>query len=222
MFSKVIIAEDLDSINLAVHEALIQLKITNLHSTKYCDDALLKVKKAIQDNAPFELLVTDLSFKEDYRKDQLKSGEDLIEAIRALQPNIKIVVFSIEDKSYRIKALFENQHIDAFVIKGRNSIPELKKAIETVYNTNEKYISPDMAFVLQDKIVNEIDDYDLELIKHLSVGVSQEEMESTFKELGITPNSKSTIEKRLNKLKIYFKAKNTVHLIAITKDLGLI
>lgn len=222
MFSKVIIAEDLDSINLAVHEALIQLKITNLHSTKYCDDALLKVKKAIQDNAPFELLVTDLSFKEDYRKDQLKSGEDLIEAIRALQPNIKIVVFSIEDKSYRIKALFENQHIDAFVIKGRNSIPELKKAIETVYNTNEKFISPDMAFVLQDKIVNEIDDYDLELIKHLSVGVSQEEMESTFKELGITPNSKSTIEKRLNKLKIYFKAKNTVHLIAITKDLGLI
>ncbi|WP_445455533.1 response regulator [Flavobacterium sp. HNIBRBA15423] len=222
MFSKVIIAEDLDSINLAVHEALIQLKITNLHSTKYCDDALLKVKKAIQDNAPFELLVTDLSFKEDYRKDQLKSGEDLIEAIRALQPNIKIVVFSIEDKSYRIKSLFENQHIDAFVIKGRNSIPELKKAIETVYNTNEKYISPDMAFVLQDKIVNEIDDYDLELIKHLSVGVSQEEMESTFKELGITPNSKSTIEKRLNKLKIYFKAKNTVHLIAITKDLGLI
>ncbi len=222
MFSKVIIAEDLDSINLAVHEALIQLKITNLHSTKYCDDALLKVKKAIQDNAPFELLVTDLSFKEDYRKNQLKSGEDLIEAIRALQPNIKIVVFSIEDKSYRIKSLFENQHIDAFVIKGRNSIPELKKAIETVYNTNEKYISPDMAFVLQDKIVNEIDDYDLELIKHLSVGVSQEEMESTFKELGITPNSKSTIEKRLNKLKIYFKAKNTVHLIAITKDLGLI
>ncbi len=108
------------------------------------------------------------------------------------------------------------------MIKGRNSIPELKKAIETVYNTNEKYISPDMAFVLQDKIVNEIDDYDLELIKHLSVGVSQEEMESTFKELGITPNSKSTIEKRLNKLKIYFKAKNTVHLIAITKDLGLI
>jgi two-component system, NarL family, captular synthesis response regulator RcsB len=222
MFSKVIIAEDLDSINLAVQEALIQLKITDLHITKYCDDALLKVKKGLQDNAPFELLVTDLSFKEDYRKDQLKSGEDLIEAIRALQPNIKIVVFSIEDKSYRIKSLFENQHIDAFVIKGRNSIPELKKAIETVYNTNEKYISPDMAFVLQDKIVNEIDDYDLELIKHLSVGVSQEEMESTFKELGITPNSKSTIEKRLNKLKIYFKAKNTVHLIAITKDLGLI
>lgn len=222
MFSKVIIAEDLDSINLAVQEALTQLKITNLQTTKYCDDALLKVKKAMQDNVPYELLVTDLSFKEDYRKGQLQSGEDLIKAIRTLQPTIKIVVFSIEDKSYRIKSLFENQQIDAFVLKGRNSIPELKKAIATVYNSTEKYISPDIAFVLQDKTVNEIDDYDLELLKHLSVGVSQEEIESTYKALGITPNSKSTIEKRINKLKVYFKANNTVHLIAIAKDLGLV
>ena len=222
MFSKVIISEDLDSINLAVHDALTQLKATNLHSTKYCDDALLKVKKALQDKAPFELLVTDLSFKEDYRKGQLQSGEDLIKAVRTLQPTIKIVVFSVEDKSYRIKSLFENQDIDAFVLKGRNSIPELKKAITTVYNSTEKYISPDIAFVLQDKTVNEIDDYDLELLKHLAVGVSQEEIESTFKTLSITPNSKSTIEKRINKLKVYFKANNTVHLIAITKDLGLI
>jgi len=47
-------------------------------------------------------------------------------------------------------------------------------------------------------------------------------MEATFKEAGITPNSKSTIEKRLNKLKIYFKANNPAHLVAIAKDLGLV
>jgi two-component system, NarL family, captular synthesis response regulator RcsB len=222
MFSKVIIAEDLDSINIAVHEALTQLKIIQLHNSKYCDDALLKVKKAIQDQEPFDLLVTDLSFKEDYRKDKLKSGESLIEAIRALQPNIKIVVFSIEDKPYRIKSLFEKQHINGFVMKGRDSIPELKKAIETVFNSEEKYISPNIAYVLQDKTINEIDNYDLELIKQLSIGTSQEEMEIKFKELGIVPNSKSTIEKRINKLKIYFKANNTVHLIAIAKDMGLV
>lgn len=222
MFLKVIIAEDLDSINIAVHEALTQLKINQLHNTKYCDDALLKVKKALQDHEPFDLLVTDLSFKEDYRKEKIKSGENLIEAIRALQPNIKIVVFSIEDKPYRIKSLFEKQHINGFVMKGRNSIPELKKAIETVFNSENKYISPDIAYALQDKTINEIDNYDLELIKQLSIGTSQEEMESKFKELGIIPNSKSTIEKRINKLKIYFKANNTVHLIALAKDMGLV
>ena len=222
MFSKVIIAEDLDSINIAIREAFNQLKVTQLHSSKYCDDALLKVKKALQDGEPFDLLVTDLSFKEDYRKDKLKSGENLIEAIKALQPDIKTIVFSIEDKPYRIKSLFEKQHIDGFVMKGRDSIPELKKAIETVFNLDEKYISPNIAYVLQDKTINEIDNYDLELIKQLSIGTSQEEMEIKFKELGIAPNSKSTIEKRINKLKIYFKANNTVHLIAIAKDMGLV
>jgi hypothetical protein len=37
----------------------------------------------------------------------------------------------------------------------------------------------------------------------------------------IIPNG-SSIEKRINKLKIYFKANNNVHLIAIAKDLGLV
>lgn len=222
MFSKVIIAEDLDTINIAVIKALDELNIIKVDFAKYCDDALLKIKKALQDNAPYELLITDLSFKEDHRESKLTCGEDLIEAARFLQPDIKIITFSIEDKSFRIKNLFEKHHINAFVMKGRNSIPELKKAIEIVFNSNEKYISPDHAHLLQDKTVNEINDYDLELIKQLAGGVSQAEMEDRFKELGITPSGKSTIEKHINKLKIYFKAKNTVHLIVIVKDLGLI
>ena len=39
---------------------------------------------------------------------------------------------------------------------------------------------------------------------------------------GIIPNGNSSLEKRINKLKTYFKASNNVHLIAITKDLGLV
>ena len=61
----------------------------------------------------------------------------------------------------------------------------------------------------------------IQLIKQLSIGVPQEKMDEKFKELGITPNSKSTIEKRVSKLKDYFKANNTVHLISIAKDLGI-
>lgn len=226
MFSKVIIAEDIDGLNFAVVQALKELDILEeqIDYAKYCDDALLKMRKALQDNEPYDLLITDLSFKEDHRKNELKlhSGEDLIQTVRIVQPNIKIIAFSIEDKPYRIKNLFDSYEINAFVMKGRNSIPELKKAIQTVFNSKEKYISPNIAHVFQDKTDNEIDDYDLELIKQLSNGVSQEEMEFKFKELGITPNSKSTIEKRISKLKIYFKANNTVHLIAMAKDLGLV
>lgn len=226
MFSKVIIAEDIDGLNFAVKQALRELDIPEeeMDYAKYCDDALLKIKGALQNNTPYELLITDLSFKEDYRKEtqKLHSGEDLILAVKKEQPNIKVIAFSIEDRPYRIKSLFEKYEINAFVMKGRNSIPELKHAITTVFESDKKYISPNLSHVLQDKTANEIDAYDLDLIKQLSLGITQDEMEAKFKELGITPNSKSTIEKRINKLKINFKANNTVHLIAIAKDLGLV
>ena len=221
MFKKVLVAEDFDSINIAVIQTLKELDVIQIEHAKYCDDALLKIRKANLDNEPFDLLISDLSFVQDHRKVTLKSGDDLIEAVKKEQPKIKIIVYSIEDKGFRIKSLFENLNIHAFVHKGRKSILELKIAITTILTENLKYISPQMNYVLQDKIINEIDDFDIELIKQLSYGVAQDKIEEKFKELGITPNSKSAIEKRVSKLKDYFKANNTVHLIAIAKDLGI-
>ncbi|MDN3674387.1 response regulator [Flavobacterium branchiarum] len=222
MFTKVLIAEDIDFNDIAVVQVLRELDVPEIDYAKYCDDAFLKMKKAHFDNNPYQLLITDLSFKPDYRENDLKSGEELIAAVKELFPDIKIIAFSIEDKSYRIKKLFNQYNINGFVMKGRNSIPELKKAIENAFNTDEKYLSQELNYILRDKTANEIDNYDIQLIKYLSVGISQESMEGKFKEMGITPNSKSTIEKRLNKLKIYFKANNPTHLVAIAKDLGLV
>jgi hypothetical protein len=107
------------------------------------------------------------------------------------------------------------------VQKGRNSITQLNEAILQLSQSNEVYLSPTVKHVLRDKSTQEIDDFDLELIKQLSVGVTQDALEQRFKDLGITPNSKSAIEKRISKLKDYFRANNTVHLIAIAKDLGI-
>lgn len=222
MFKKVLIVDDIDFNDIAAVQVLNELEVPEIAYSKYCDDALLKIKKAYKDNEPYELLISDLSFKVDYRENNLNSGEELITAVKQLFPEIKVIVFSIEDKSYRIKSLFDKFGVNGFVMKGRNSIAELKKAVEVVCKNSEKYLSPELNYILQDKTVNEIDDYDIQLIKYLAKGVSQENMEATFKEAGITPNSKSTIEKRLNKLKIYFKANNPTHLVAIAKDLGLV
>ena len=131
-------------------------------------------------------------------------------------------MFSVEEKPARIKSLFENLHINAFVLKGRNSLPELKKAIKKVFESDQNYIAPNLSYILQNKALHEIDNYDIQLIQHLANGIAQDKMDTKFKELGIEPNSKSTIEKRIGKLKDSFKANNTVHLIAIAKDLGLI
>lgn len=222
MFKKVLVAEDLDSISIAVIQVLEDLNIPIIHHVKYCDDGLLKIKKGLMDNEPYDLLITDLSFKSDHRKITLTSGEDLIEAINEVQPQLKKIVFSIEDKSYRIKSLFYELGINGYVSKGRNSMNELRKAIEKTYKNEEKILSSDLSFSFNDKTLIEIESYDISILKLLAQGYILENISSEFKSSDITPNGTSSIEKRINKLKIYFKANNNVHLIAIAKDFGLV
>jgi two-component system capsular synthesis response regulator RcsB len=222
MFKKVLVAEDLDSISIAVIQVLEDLKIPVIDHVKYCDDGLLKVKKALTDNEPYDLLISDLSFKTDHRKTSLNSGEELIEAINEVQPKLKKIVFSIEDKSYRIKSLFNDLGINGYVSKGRNSISELRKAIEGTFQNEEKILSSDLSFNFTDKALIEIESYDISILKLLAKGYILENISNEFKSSSITPNGTSSIEKRINKLKIYFKANNNVHLIAIAKDFGLV
>lgn len=222
MFQKVLIAEDLDSISFSVVQVLQELAVLEIHHAKYCDDAFLKIKRAIHDNVPYDLLISDLSFKTDHRENKLISGEELIEAVKKEQPTIKTIVFSIEDKSFRIKSLFNNLGINAYVSKGRDSMPELKKAIERIYDNEEKIVSAELSHALRDKSLFEIESYDIALLKLLSKGNTVEEIASEFKESGIAPNGTSSLEKRINRLKIYFKANNNVHLIALAKDFGLV
>jgi two-component system, NarL family, captular synthesis response regulator RcsB len=222
MFTKVLIAEDVDLNDLLAVQMLQELQIPTIDSSKYCDEALLKIKKAQQNEQPYELLISDLSFKPDHRKENLKSGPELIQAVKKLFPQIKIIVFSNDEKTYTIKNLLYEYGINGYVAKGRDGIGKLKKAIEAVYESDEKYLPLEFQHIHKDKTVNEITNYDIQILKHLSQGVLQVNMEAKFKALGISPNDKSTIEKHINKLKVYFDAKNTTHIVSIAKDLGLI
>ncbi|MEZ0129014.1 response regulator transcription factor [Flavobacterium sp. LBUM151] len=201
---------------------ILDLNIEDFQHSKFCDDAFLKIRASINQNQPYDLLISDLSFKTDHRDVKIVNGDELIQKVRELQPDIKIIAYSVEDKSYRIKSLFENAGVNAFVLKGLNSIEELKKAIHLVSTSEDKYISPEVASALQEKNNFEIDDLDIDILKQLSIGTPQDDISDTFKELNIKPNSKSTIEKRIAKLKDFFKANNTTHLVSITKDMGII
>lgn len=205
MFKKVLIAEDLDAINLGIEQVLKDLNIIDFQHSKYCDEAFLKIRRAIQDNEPYDLLISDLSFKTDHREVKIANGDELIQKVRELQPDIKIIAYSVEDKSYRIKSLFDNAGIDGFVLKGLNSIEEIKKAIHIISASDQKFISQEVTSALQEKNNYEIDDLDIQILKHLSLGTPQDDITETFKELGIKPNSKSTIEKEFLNLKTFLR-----------------
>lgn len=138
-----------------------------------------------------------MSFDEDSKVQKIKSGDDLIKEVRKLFPDLKIIVFSVEDKAYRIQTLYNEYNIDGYVWKGRDGLRELKQAISQVCNSNSFYISPKVASAISNPKTVEIEDYDIFLIECLSKGYLQEEVSEKLKKIGWSPNSVSAIEKRL-------------------------
>jgi len=221
MFKKVLIVDDHDVVNEGVLAVLKNKGITNVHKAQYCDEASIKIKRAEFDKQPFDLLITDLSFKEDHRESNLLSGEDLVKAIRLDDPKLQIIMYSMEDRLQKVRTLINKHHVNAYVCKGRKGALELDNAIDHAYN-NELFLSPQVENALSSKTNLEINDYDIELIRQLSLGLSQGEISMLLKKNKVTPSSLSSVEKQLNKLKDQFKANNAIHLVAIVKDLGLI
>lgn len=221
MFKKVLINDDHDAVLANIAEVLTEFKIESIEKSQYCDEAYIKLKKADLDAHGFDLLITDLSFKRDHRTITLESGEELIAKLRTEAPELSIIVYSMKDQIQKVRQLIKSYNINAYVCKDRKGSLELAEAITEVSNGN-RYLSPQVIKALSPKTQLEIDDFDINLLQLLSKGLSQEEMNNELKTNGTSPNSLSTIEKRLNKLKSQFRANNVIHLVAITKDLGVI
>lgn len=220
MFEKVIIADDLDSVNHGVLTQLKDMGIELITKESYCDDVYLKIKQAEKNGEPYQLVISDLSFKTDYRNQRFPSGEELAEVLKKEHPQLKVIIFSVEDRIQRVRTLL-NKGIDAYVCKSRKGIQELKEAIHYVYQ-DQIYLSPQVSHAKGSGEIIEITDYDILLIKQLSYGLGQDEIRQYFIKNSIKPNSISSIEKSIGHLKVQFRANNVPHLIALTKDLGII
>ena len=222
MFKKVLIAEDIDIINSGIKSTLEAMNIAEIIHVSYCDEALLKLRSESKKNTPFDLLISDLSFEEDHHQQKIKSGTELIKKVREEFDDLKIIVFSIEDKPFVIQNLCNNLKIDAYVWKNRNGQKDLEKAIQHSYSKTGFYISEDLREAIHPKKAIEITAYDIHIIEQLSYGILQDNLPTIFEEKQIKPSGKSSIEKRLKFLKEHFNANNPTHLVAIAKDFGLI
>ena len=221
MFQKVLINDDHDAILSSIAHILSKLDVVSIERSQYCDEAYLKIKRAELDEQTFDLIITDLSFKRDHRNIDLDSGEDLIEKLRQQNPDMPIIVYSMKDQLQKVRQLVNTHNISGYVCKDRNGSKELEAAIKAV-SQGQRYLSPQVEGALSPRVDLEIEDFDIQILRLLSNGLSQDEISNDLKSNAISPNSLSTIEKRLNKLRIQFKAHNAIHLVANAKDLGLI
>ncbi len=222
MFTKVLVAEDYEIANQGIIKVLNdQIGIKNVQESKYCDDAYIKFRKAHQTDEAFELLITDLSFKEDHKVQTRTTGMALIKDIRSIQPDIKVIVYSQENRPDKINMLFEKYGINGYVCKGQQAIKELIACVNGVYQ-NEKVLPPELTNTAGAGSMIQLDDLDMILLEELAKGYTKKEIRAKLIQENITPNGESSIDKRVSQLFDNFKAKNTTHLVAIVKDLGLV
>lgn len=221
MFKKILIAEDTRSTNDGLVQSLSPI-VSNIDTAQYCDEALLKVKKALHDKTPFELLITDLSFDNSHRSRKLTTGETLILAVKKIQPDIKIMVFSMEYRIAKIKQLLDDFQLNSYIHKSREDIKEIKKGLLQVYKNNV-YLSSDVQQLLSnDQNIEEIDEVNIFIIRLLSKGVAQKDIPLQLEKNNLPSYQLRSIQDRVNKLKELFGASNPAHLVSIAKDEGLI
>jgi DNA-binding NarL/FixJ family response regulator len=212
MFEKVLLVEDYQDTNRGIVEMLHErFDFDALQEELYCDKAFNRIRVALAQNKPYDLLLTDFYFNEDHVAQQIKSGLDLIRKVREVQPSLKIIVNSREDNPVKVNGLFKDQGIQAFVCKGRDSLRELETAIREVYH-NRTYVSPQIKLNVANNVF-ELDDFDRRILNYLADGLTKKEISEKLKKEAISPNSESSIDKKISRLFDGFGAKNTSQLL---------
>lgn len=221
MIDKVIIAEDHESSNLSVQKVMEEWKIIQSDYAYYCDDALNKIKLAIQKGEPYDLLITDLLFDADGTFQQIGNGFDLIRSVRAIQPDIMILVFSGEDRPAIIDKLFTQYEVDAYVRKARNDIRELKSAFDAL-TRRERYYPRTLAQLIKQANAYEFTEFDITIVRLLSQGYQQKEISEYLSQQNIKPSSLSSIEKRLNQIREELGFSKNEQLVLFCKEAGIL
>lgn len=221
MFKKVLIAEDHEIANISVQKTLEELGITENKYVYYCDHALSWIRNALRSGAPYELLITDLYFEDDHNEQQLSGGVELIKAVRELQPGLKVIVFSAENRPAIIDDLFKTQAIDGYVRKARRDAQHLKEALQAVCG-HKTYLSPGLKQTGKGHNSHEFSSFDVTIISLLSQGILQKDIPYYLQQKGIKPSGLSSVEKRLNLMKEVLGFSKNEQLIAYCKDIGVI
>lgn len=221
MIDRVLIAEDHESANISIQAILQEAGIRDIEYVYYCDDALLKISTCKSLGRPFDLLITDLYFDEDHRPQRINDGLDLIAAAREVQPEIKVLVFSAENKATTLETLFNKLEVDGYVRKARHDSKELKMAIEAI-GKNQRYLPRHIQQIIRQKNSHDFTEFDIAIISLLASGVRQKDIPAHLIERNIYPNGLSSIEKRLNHIKTILEFSKNEQLVAFCKDVGVI
>lgn len=154
------------------------------------------------ETVPFDIAFLDISMPA-YDEKEIFSGEDIAKLILEYMPNCKIILLTMYTELLKIKTIIRTIQPNGLIIKNDLTFDELLFAFDKVMKS-DKYYSQSVQKMLNQSPHNsiEIDEFDKQILFHLSKGTSEEEMPHYI------PISINAIRRRKKGLKELLKIKN--------------
>lgn len=151
------------------------------------------------DTVPYDIAFLDISMPS-YEEKGIYSGEDLAKLINQFMPNCKIILLTMYTELLKIKTIIKTINPKGLVIKNDLTFDELIFAFDKVIK-NEIYYSQSVQKILDlsEKDVIEIDQFDAQILFHLSKGTKLQDIPQYI------PISVGAIERRKLNLKELLK-----------------
>jgi DNA-binding NarL/FixJ family response regulator len=150
----------------------------------------------------FDVAFLDISMPA-YEEKDIFSGEDLAKLLLKKMPRCKIILLTMYTELLKIKTIIRTISPNGLIIKNDLTFDELLFAFDKVMKS-DKYYSQSVQKMLNQSTHNsiEIDEFDKQILFHLSKGTSLEDMPQYI------PISVNAIEKRKVGLKELLKVKS--------------
>lgn len=151
----------------------------------------------------FDVAFLDISMPA-YEEKDIFSGEDLAKLILDKMPNCKVILLTMYTELLKIKTIIRTIRPNGLIIKNDLTFDELLFAFDKVMK-NDKYYSQSVQKIIDQSPHNsiEIDEFDKQILFHLSKGTAVENMPQYI------PISLNAIQKRKVNLKELLKVKGS-------------
>ncbi|MDB2571548.1 MAG: response regulator [Polaribacter sp.] len=219
---RILIVDDHQLVILGILYSLTKIGNFDVVTTNTCDAALDLILKHKNDR-PFEIVFTDLSFDNGTKATKLDGGEALIKALKNQNIDIKIGVITGHVETNRIYNVIQNLNPDAYLIKSKCGVAELRYAIEKM-QTNDFYYSHEVHQKIMRRTIIQIqmDEVAIQILKELPNQPKISNLEGVILKNDGTLMRLRSIETKLSNLRADLGANNNTDLVLKAKELGVI
>lgn len=125
---------------------------------------------------PFDIAFLDISMPS-YDEKEIFSGEDIAKLLLEYMPNCKIILLTMYTELLKLKTIIKNINPNGLIIKNDLTFDELMIAFDKVLNKKTYYSQSVINMLKQAEYGKlEIDQFDKEILFHLSKGTKEEDI----------------------------------------------